>query len=93
MRNRAGIASQFENVHAGIGAVDDIDIAAIVGLHVIGLDCDLAAVLPIHLDAALIGHRRGRRNEVSDFLRMVRIADIDGAYAGIEVAQKGDFFL
>ena len=33
-RDRTGLAGQFENVHAGIGAVDDIDIAAIVGLHV-----------------------------------------------------------
>jgi hypothetical protein len=54
-RNRAGVAGQFENVHASIGAVDDVDIAAIIGLHVIGLDYDLAAVLTIHLDATLVG--------------------------------------
>jgi hypothetical protein len=56
-RERAGLAGQFENVHAGIGSVDDIDVAAIIGLHVIGLDCDLAAILPIQLDAALVRRR------------------------------------
>jgi len=92
-RNRAGVAGQFENVHASIGAVDDVDIAAIIGLHVIGLDYDLAAVLTIHLDATLVGRRRDPRNEISDFFRVVRIADVNGAHAGIEVAEKDDSFI
>src|ERR1043166_7911379 len=44
---------QFENVQARIGAVHDVDVAAVVGLDVVGLDRDLAAVRISHLDAAL----------------------------------------
>src|SRR5271168_3457012 len=43
----ARVAGQFQNVHAGIGAIDDIDIAALVGLDIVGLDRDLAAVLAV----------------------------------------------
>ena len=38
---------QFENMQAGIGAIDDVDIAALVGLDIVGLDRDLAAVLAV----------------------------------------------
>jgi len=37
----------------GVGAIDDIDVAALVGLDIVGLDRDLAAVLAFDLDAAL----------------------------------------
>ena len=45
--DRARFASQFEDVHAGIGAIDDVDVATIVGLDVVGLDGDLTAVLAV----------------------------------------------
>src|ERR1700736_5252816 len=39
----ARLAGELENMHPGVGAVDDIDVAAIVGLEIVGLDRDLAA--------------------------------------------------
>src|ERR1700747_915750 len=49
------LARELEDMHAGVGAVDDVDQAARVGLHVVGLDRDLAAVLAVDFDAALVG--------------------------------------
>src|SRR5437588_788125 len=55
-RNRSGVAGDLEDMHPGIGAIDHVDVAAVVGLHVVALDRDLAAILAVDLDAAL--HRR-----------------------------------
>src|SRR4029453_12553858 len=66
-RNGAGRPGQFEDVQAGVGAVDDVDVAALVGLDIVGLDRELAALLFVDLDAALVGRRRDRRDEVAGF--------------------------
>ena len=71
-------------MQAGIGAVDDVDVAALVGLDIVGLDRDLAAVLAVDGDAALVGRRRDRRNEVADLPGMIGIANVERAHAGIE---------
>src|SRR5579872_5890137 len=83
-RDLASISRQFQNVQAGVGAVDDVDIAALVGLDIVGLDRDLAAILAVDLDAALVGRRRDRWNEVTDLGRMIRIANIERANPAIE---------
>src|SRR5688572_11482592 len=65
-RGAARVAGQFQNVNTCVGAVDDVDVAAIVGLQIVALNRDLAAVLAVDLDAAL-GRRLGdRRDEVAD---------------------------
>src|SRR5262249_28098099 len=46
-----GFGRQLEDVHPGVCAIDQVDIAAVVGLHVVALDRDLAAVLAVDLDA------------------------------------------
>ena len=51
----AGIADDLQDMHPGVGAVDDIDKTAVVGFDVVGLDGDLAAILAVDLDAALVG--------------------------------------
>src|ERR1700735_2317679 len=81
----ARITGQFENVHARIGAVDDVDVTALVGLEIVGLDRDFAAILAIDLDAALVGIGRDRRDEIADLFGAIGIADIDGAHAGVEI--------
>ena len=58
---------QLEDREARVGAVDHVDIAAVVGLHVVALNGHLAVILTVNLDAALIGRFRDRRNEVADF--------------------------
>src|SRR6476620_636185 len=75
-RDRTRRAGQLEDVHSGVGAVDDVDIAAVVGLDVVGLDRDLALLLVADADAALVGRFRDRRNEVRDFLRLIGIAHV-----------------
>src|SRR6266702_4262012 len=75
---------QFQNVHSGVGAVDDVDVAAFVGLDIVGLDRDLAAVLAVDGDAALVGFVGDRRDEVADLFGMIGIADIERADAGVE---------
>ena len=67
-RRLSGVAGQFEDVHPGVGAVDDVDVAAVVGLGVVGLDRSLAAVLAVDLDAALVGRLGDRGNVVGDLL-------------------------
>jgi hypothetical protein len=57
-RGAARVAGQLEDVQAGVGAIADIDVAAIVGLDVVALDRDLAAVLAVNLNAALVGPPR-----------------------------------
>src|SRR5262249_33583488 len=83
-------AGQLQNMHAGIGTIDHIDVAAVVGLRVVALDRGLAAVHSIDLDAALVGRLRDRRDEVADLLRLIRVAHVDRAHAGIEVGDEDD---
>src|SRR4051812_21450597 len=80
---------QFQNVQAGIGAVDDVDVAPRVGLDIVGLDRDLAALLLVDLDASLVGRRRNRGNEVADFGGMIGIANVERANAGVEERDEG----
>src|SRR5262249_48373705 len=65
--DRGGVARQPEDVHAATGPVDDVNVAPVVDLDVVRLDDELAAV------REGIGVRG--RDEVTDFLRRVRLAD------------------
>src|SRR2546430_12360447 len=61
--DRPGAARELQDVQPGVGAIDQIDEAALVGLDVVALDRGLALVLPVHLEAARIGVRGDRRDE------------------------------
>ena len=52
-RDRARLAGQLQDVQAGISAVDDVDVAALVGLDIVGLDRRLAALLAVDLTQRL----------------------------------------
>src|SRR5919106_332342 len=80
----ARLAAELEDMHAGVGAIDDVDVAARVGFDVVGLDRRLAAVLAVDLHAALVGLLGDRRDEVADLPGLEGIADIERAHAGIE---------
>src|SRR5437588_11055713 len=76
---------ELQDVHPCVGAVDDVDIAALVDVDVVGLDGDLAALAAVdRLDAALVRPVCGGRDVIADLARMERIADVDRAHAGIE---------
>src|SRR5262245_19990816 len=73
----AGFAGQFEDVHAGVGAIDHVDVAAVVGLQVVALDRDLAAVLAVDLDAALLGRLGDRGDEIADLLLRMTYVEVE----------------
>src|SRR5262245_20942029 len=61
------LAGQLEDVEAGVGAVDGVDVAALVDLDVVGLDRGLAALLAVlQRDAALVRVLGDRRDVVGD---------------------------
>src|SRR6266699_6988329 len=69
--DRPGAARELQDVQPGVGAIDQIDEAALVGLDVVALDRGLALVLSVHLEAARVGVRGDRRDEEAVFLRPV----------------------
>src|ERR1700694_4229409 len=81
-------AGQFQNMQAGIGAIDDVDISALIGFDIIGLDRDLAAFPAFDRDAPLVGGRRDRGDEIADLTRMIGIANVERPHAGIEKAAQ-----
>src|SRR5258706_11518009 len=76
----SGLARQAKDVQPRVGAVDDVDQAAVVGRDVVRLD-DLPADIGYSVEraAAEVGKLRDGRNEEADVFRIVRIADVDGA--------------
>src|SRR5258708_6870794 len=87
--HRARRAVQLQDVHAGVGAIDDVDVAAGVGLDVVGLDGGLAAVLAVDFYAALVGLVGDGRDEIADLLGIEGIADVERADAGVEEGDEG----
>jgi len=47
IRDLARLARDLQDVHARVGAIDDVDVATVVDLEVVGLDGDLAALLAV----------------------------------------------
>src|SRR5258708_2869217 len=86
-------AGEFKDVHAGIGAVNDIDIAAVVHFDVVGLDGDLTTLVGAGADAALVGLAGNGGNEIGDLLRVKGIANVEGTHAGVEVREEDHFFV
>src|SRR5713101_6382676 len=75
-------------MHSGIGAIDGIDVAAVVDIQVVGLDRDLAVLVRALANATLVGLVVDGRDVIPDLLRTVRIADIDRAHPGVEMRDE-----
>src|SRR5947208_10667232 len=91
--NLAPLPLELEDVHPGVGAIDRVDVAAVVDLEVVGLDRDLAAfVAGGVLDAALVSLVGRRRDVVARLARGVGVGDIDRAHAGVEPGDEHVFF-
>ena len=71
VRQLPRLPAELDNMHAGIGAVDDVDVASVVDLDVVGLNRDLALFGAAGLagDAALVGLVGDRRYVIADLLR------------------------
>src|SRR3989442_519804 len=82
--NLRGVASQPKNVQSCVCAVDDVDEPAVVGRDVVRLD-HLPANVRDALERAAPEIRvgGGGRDEERHVLWVVRIADVEGAHAGV----------
>src|SRR5437899_12180167 len=86
-----GRAGQPENVHPSVGAVDDVDEPTVVRCDVVrldGLDADVG--VPLERAAAEVGGGGHGRNEEGRLRRVVGIANVDGAYARIELRDEDE---
>ena len=61
-------------MHPGTPTIDEVQAAVLVGTDVVGLDRFLRG--------------RGCRHIAADFLRLERIAHVDGTQAGVEIGQE-----
>src|SRR5712691_281359 len=80
---------QLQDVHAGVGTIDNIDIPAVIDLDVIGLNGHLAG-FPTACDrnTTLVGLPRNCRDIKGDLLWTVWITDIHGPHASVEVGDE-----
>jgi len=76
-------------MHTCVRAIYDVNVTPIVDFNVVGLNCDFTALLSTAIaHATLVRILRDRRNIEADFLRSIRIANVDCAHAGIEVGHE-----
>ncbi len=64
--DRAHRAGELEDVHAGVGTVDDVDIATVVDFDIDGLDYAVAALNAGGVDPAFGRVPVGRRYVIAD---------------------------
>ena len=81
-------AGERENMHARIRAIDGIDVPAVVHLHVVGLNRDLASLFSALADAAFVGLISGGGNIKANFLGMKRITNVNRSHPRVEMRQK-----
>jgi hypothetical protein len=88
------LARELEDVQAGVRAIDDVNIAAVVRGDIVRLDHPAAnAGIALIRPAPIVRVRGYRRNEERNILRVVRITDVEGAHAGIEVRDEDYLFV
>src|SRR5712691_3475548 len=90
-----GLAGQPENVHSRVGAVDNVDEPTVVRCDVVrldGLDADVVGV-PLERAAAQVGGGGHGRNEEGRLLRVIRIANVYGAHARIELRDEDELLV
>src|SRR5438445_5980855 len=83
------VAGEPHDVQARVGPVGEVDEAALVGLDVVGLDRDLAAPRAVR-HAAFARPLRRRRDVERGLARRVRIADVYGPHAAVEVGDEDE---
>src|SRR5205814_5934873 len=73
----------------GVGAIREIDEPAVVDLHVVRLDGNLAAPRPVR-HAPLAGALGGGGDVEGGLARRIRIAHVDGAHAAAEIRDEDE---
>src|SRR6185503_21375186 len=79
--DRARRAGQLEHVQSRRGAVERIDVAAVVEVHVVRLDRAVALTRTVDLDARLGRVLGDLGDEARALFRLERIADVDDTHA------------
>src|SRR5437867_11522616 len=80
-------------MYASVGAVDDIDITAIIRRKVVRLDGDFAGGRVVVIGAPIISSFVGRGDIEGHLLRVKRISDIDSPHARVEVGDEHDLLV
>src|ERR1700688_3772816 len=79
---------QLEDVQAGVRAVDDVDVSAVVHLDVVGLDRHLATLVRASANAPPVGLARHSGDVIPDFLRVEWIADVEDPHPRVEMRDE-----
>ena len=77
-------------MHAGVGAIHDVDVPAVIDVHVIRLNRHLAALIRTGAHAALVRLVCNGGDIIGNLLRMEGVANIESAHAGIEMRDKNN---
>src|SRR5438067_4368506 len=89
-----GLTFELEDVQPGVRAVDDVDASAVVRRDVVCLDHLPADVwVALVRAAAKVGVARHGGDEERHVLRVVRIADVEGAHASVKVRDEDDLLV
>src|SRR6266446_3557230 len=84
-----GLAGQLQDVQPGIGAIDNVDIAAVIDLDVIRLNRHLTGFPTAgDGDTALVGFVSNGRDVEGYLLGAVWVTDVYGPHASVEVGDE-----
>jgi hypothetical protein len=86
----AGGTGELEDVEAGAGAIDDVDIAAVVHFDVVGFDDGFAGLARSGGIAGGLRFGGDGGNVVADLGGMEGVSNIHGADASVEVGEEHD---
>src|SRR4029079_18296785 len=75
-------------MHPRVGAIDNIDVPAVIHFDVIRLDRNLAALIHTRSNTTSIRVAGHRRNVIPDFLGLQRIAYVERADTSVEMSDE-----
>src|SRR5262249_21091775 len=88
------LTRKLQNVEPGVRAIDNVDIPAVVGCHIVRLNHSPTDIrIALIWSAPIIRIRSDGRDEERDVFGFVRIADIKGGHASVEVRDEHDFLV
>ena len=88
----SGFSGQFQDMHPGAGSIRNVDVAAVIEFNVVGMDGMHRVAVPAGVGKRAAQSWRGpalrttagivgRRNEISNRARIVRVANIENPHS------------
>ena len=74
----------LQDMHPGIGSIDNIDVTPVIQFDVVRLDGRLASLIGARTDTAFIGFLGYCGNVITDFFRLQWVTDVDCAHSCVE---------